>query len=159
MAEAKIVSPDYNQKSLELQAKLLEDMEITQVRQRLVTPKLHEIEDKVIEAIGDAVDDERMTPYKAAMAYGKIVDTHIKFAQLQMSMYDRLQGATMLGISAQELDFPITQEQEQAVDLEKERAAEQLCISIINYQAELTRRLKDAERLKKETEKEQRKQA
>lgn len=87
---------DYNEKRSKLQESLLIDMEIATEQLRANQEDVVTLGKKVMTKLNQALRDGKITAYKAAMAYGKIVDTRCKVEKVRMDLYDRVSGVAGL---------------------------------------------------------------
>lgn len=122
-------------KKLKLQAYLLDDMELGLTALNQSQVKLDEINVQIMTQLEAAIEDGNISPYKATMAHGRLVDSHVKLRKLKLDIYDRLNGTALPYASVNE-----TIEQEEAIDVEPvsvqaRREAEGLLVKLLDMRA------------------------
>lgn len=112
----------------QLQEKMLFKLEHANNRLEITQQIVDEMQDDVLKNISKAVKDNKMTPYKQAMVFSRVVDGVYKLHRISMDIYDRVAGVA--GVETlEEQEAEDSQEKEFAIECERE--AEKVLLHIV----------------------------
>ena len=99
--------------------------------------RLTQMGDSVLEMVEEAIRDRTITPYRAAVAHGKCVESMVRVANVQMGLYDRLAGTVGL------FGKPIEEEEEgEKPDMSVQREAEAILLEVVKQEIAARREAK-----------------
>lgn len=122
-------------KQEELQRFLLEDMERASADLNEKQARLSRLGDAVIEGMEKAVKLGKITPYRAALAYGSMVSALARLETVRIHRYDRLAGTVGMFGSYEEAET-----EQDNVDIQTQRLAEKTVHEILTARLERDRR-------------------
>ena len=88
---------EYFERQQKIKQEMLSNLEHDYARHKEIKKKLDSIGDDVFTRLGEAIKDKALSPYKSAMAYGKLIDGVYKLQDMSLKIYDRINGVVMGG--------------------------------------------------------------
>lgn len=126
---------NFNEKREHVQRLVLQDLEDASIALRETREKLRKIEKHALDNLLEAFEENKLTPYKGAVAFHKMVEGVTKVENLRIQLYDRIQGMTWVD---QPENVPETVEdlQNHAARQLQRKTAEQLTLEIVRLKME-----------------------
>lgn len=113
----------------ELKRRMLDRLEAISDELDSNQEKLQSIGTRVLDKVEKAIKEDLITPYKAAVAYSKCTESMARMAQVQMNLFDRLNGT--VGAMGQDLEESGLDLEEDSVEIATQREAEALVLELV----------------------------
>jgi hypothetical protein len=118
-------------KKLDLARTLLEDLESSNARLRDNKEWLVKIEQNVLKKVHEAIENDTLSPYKAAVAFKNIAEGMAKVETIRLGIYDRLSGTIGIWADQSNEEGEADANDRLRVDPEYERAAESMVLEMV----------------------------
>lgn len=129
---------EYFKRQEQIQMGLLEEMEESTERLKSIKRKVNKIEDKILAKLTKAIDEGEIPPYKAAIAYSKLIDGITKMEKTRLDVYDRVSGTTISGGESAEESDAKKSAAGKSHDPEVVRVAENILMQIVGVRKKTT---------------------